>query len=124
MSEKRGIQLTMRAEVSWQGDKRVRGHCLCLQEGSGPCLFCGAVVCTPEEEEWMTKDSRKAKKLREHFLKKHNIEVSSWMDWVMYHVNSGVAKICTQYVMSPEIQTPTSVYNYFSSSLVLLLFLF
>lgn len=47
-----------------------------FQEGSGPCLFCGAVVCTPEEEEWMDKDSKKSRKLREQFLKKHNIEVT------------------------------------------------
>jgi len=33
------------------------------------------VVCTPEEEEWMTKDSKKAKKLREQFFKKHNMQV-------------------------------------------------
>ena len=53
--------------------------CPCIQEGSGPCLFCGAVVCTTEEEEWMTKDSRKAKKLREQFFKKHNMQVSVYM---------------------------------------------
>ena len=40
-------------------------------------MFCGAVVCTSEEEEWLLKDSKKAKKFREQFLKKYNIEVLS-----------------------------------------------
>ena len=45
------------------------------QEGSGPCLFCGTIICTPEEEEWLVKDSKKGKKFKEQFLKKFNLEV-------------------------------------------------
>lgn len=33
------------------------------------------MVCTAEEETWMLKDSKKANKLREQFLKMHGIEV-------------------------------------------------
>ncbi len=46
-----------------------------FQEGSGPCLFCGAIVCTREEEELLLKDSKKAKKFKEQFLKKHSMAV-------------------------------------------------
>lgn len=33
------------------------------------------MVCTPEEESWILKDSKKSKKMREQFLKRHNIPV-------------------------------------------------
>lgn len=38
-------------------------------------MFCGAIVCTPEEEEWLQKDSKKGKKFKEQFLKKFNLVV-------------------------------------------------
>ena len=57
------------------------------QEGSGPCMFCGAVVCTAEEEEWLMKDSKKAIKFKEQFLKKHRIEVS-WLYQLLLVIRS------------------------------------
>ena len=47
-----------------------------IKEGSGPCLFCGALVLAPEEENWVQKDSKKARKVREQLLKKYGVEVS------------------------------------------------
>ena len=54
--------------------------CVCyptlpLQEGSGPCLTCGALVCSPEEEELLARQSKKGLKFREKFLKKFQIKV-------------------------------------------------
>ena len=46
------------------------------QEGSGPCVFCGALVCTPEEEEILMRDSKKGQKFRDKFLKQFQIRVS------------------------------------------------
>lgn len=45
------------------------------QEGSGPCLFCGTLVCTPEEEEMLTRDSQKGHKMREKLLKQFEMKV-------------------------------------------------
>jgi hypothetical protein len=41
-------------------------------------------VCTPEEESWMNKESKKAKKMREQFLKKHSIQVTERSD-LLFH---------------------------------------
>ena len=37
---------------------------MCEQEGSGPCLFCGEMVCTKEEKDVLAKKSSKSEKLR------------------------------------------------------------
>ncbi|VDM63867.1 unnamed protein product [Angiostrongylus costaricensis] len=34
------------------------GKIVCAQEGSGPCSFCGTLVCTKEEKEVMVADLR------------------------------------------------------------------
>ncbi|PFX33317.1 Activating signal cointegrator 1 [Stylophora pistillata] len=39
------------------------------QEGSGPCFFCGALVCTKEEQEILARKSKKSHKLHEKLLK-------------------------------------------------------
>ncbi len=54
-----------------------------LQEGSGPCVFCDALVCTPEEEEVLRRDSKKAQKFKEKFLKQFQIRVSIILSVIM-----------------------------------------
>ena len=44
------------------------GRIVCQQEGSGPCYFCGALVCTKEEQEILAKNSKKSNKLYEKLL--------------------------------------------------------
>ncbi|KAJ8884242.1 hypothetical protein PR048_016099 [Dryococelus australis] len=39
------------------------GRIVCEQEGSGPCLFCNALVCSPEEQEVLNSKTKKAEKL-------------------------------------------------------------
>ncbi|XP_045216561.1 activating signal cointegrator 1-like [Mercenaria mercenaria] len=45
------------------------GRVVCDQEGSGPCLFCGNLVCTREEEEILSRGSKKSEKLRQFLMK-------------------------------------------------------
>ncbi|KAI3377421.1 hypothetical protein L3Q82_008611, partial [Scortum barcoo] len=40
----------------------------CEQEGSGPCLFCGKLVCTKEELEILQRDSNKSQRLRKKLM--------------------------------------------------------
>ena len=44
------------------------GRIVCMQEGSGPCYFCGALVCTKEEQEILARNSKKSQKLYEKLL--------------------------------------------------------
>ena len=44
------------------------GRVVCVQEGSGPCMFCGELVATKEEMETLMRDSRKSEKLREKLM--------------------------------------------------------
>ena len=44
------------------------GRIVCMQEGSGPCFFCGALVCTKEEQEILARNSKKSQKLYEKLL--------------------------------------------------------
>lgn len=44
------------------------GRIVCMQEGSGPCYFCGALVCTREEREILSRNSKKSQKLYEKLL--------------------------------------------------------
>lgn len=53
------------------------GRIVCSQEGTGPCLFCGALVCTPEEEELLARDSKKAQKFKDQILKQFQIKDGS-----------------------------------------------
>ena len=39
------------------------GKVVCAQEGSGPCFFCGTLVCTREEKEIIDRNSNKSKEL-------------------------------------------------------------
>lgn len=50
------------------------GRIVCSQEGSGPCLFCGAVVFTKEEEQVLSRDSRRAEKIKEKMWQQYNIK--------------------------------------------------
>ena len=34
----------------------------------GPCMFCGNLVCSPEEQEIISRESKKSKKLMEQLL--------------------------------------------------------
>ena len=36
--------------------------------GSGPCLFCGAIVCTKEEQEVLNRGSKKSEQLRKKLM--------------------------------------------------------
>ena len=40
----------------------------CISLGSGPCLFCGAIVCTREEQEVLNRGSRKSEILRKKLM--------------------------------------------------------
>ena len=42
--------------------------------GSGPCLFCGAIVCTKEEQEVLNRGSKKSEQLRKKLM---DIDVNS-----------------------------------------------
>lgn len=44
------------------------GRIVCMQEGSGPCYFCGALVCSREEQEILARNSKKSQKLYEKLL--------------------------------------------------------
>ncbi|XP_071106236.1 activating signal cointegrator 1-like [Haliotis cracherodii] len=45
------------------------GRVVCQQEGSGPCVFCGTLVCTREELEVLNRGSKKSEKLRQQLMK-------------------------------------------------------
>ncbi|TRY66963.1 hypothetical protein TCAL_05511 [Tigriopus californicus] len=44
------------------------GRIVCEQEGSGPCMFCGSLVCTKEEQEVLNRNSRKSDQLLKKLL--------------------------------------------------------
>ena len=44
------------------------GKIVCAQEGSGPCLFCDALVCTKQEQEVLNRGSKKSEQLRKKLL--------------------------------------------------------
>ena len=46
------------------------GRIVCEQEGSGPCHFCGNLVCTGEEQEILARNSRASEKLYEKLMTK------------------------------------------------------
>lgn len=50
------------------------GRIICDQEGSGPCYFCGNLVCTKSEYEKINSGSRKGYQLKQHLLDK------TWVD--------------------------------------------
>jgi hypothetical protein len=37
-------------------------------KGSGPCLFCGALVCTNDEQEILNRGSKKSEQLRKKLI--------------------------------------------------------
>ena len=41
----------------------------------GPCLFCGAFVCSPDDQELFNRDSKKGHKFREQYMRKFQIKV-------------------------------------------------
>ncbi len=43
---------------------------MCEQEGSGPCYFCGNLVCTKQEMEKVNSGSRKGEKLKSDLMAK------------------------------------------------------
>lgn len=44
---------------------------MCEQEGSGPCYFCGNLVCTREEQEKIGRGSNKGEKLKSDLLSRN-----------------------------------------------------
>ncbi|KAJ8304364.1 hypothetical protein KUTeg_017947 [Tegillarca granosa] len=44
------------------------GRIVCEQEGSGPCLFCGQLVCTAAEQEILARGSKKSEQLRHRLM--------------------------------------------------------
>jgi len=44
------------------------GRIVCDQEGSGPCFFCGNLVCTKQELEFMNQGTKKAEQLKKKLL--------------------------------------------------------
>ncbi|KHJ98689.1 hypothetical protein OESDEN_01336 [Oesophagostomum dentatum] len=51
------------------------GKIVCTQEGSGPCFFCGTLVCTKEEREILERGSRKSIELYNQLMgtEKHGL---------------------------------------------------
>ena len=45
------------------------GRIVCTQEGAGPCLFCGYLVVTPEQQEILERGSKKSEQLVGKILK-------------------------------------------------------
>ena len=45
------------------------GRVVCSQEGPGPCLFCGDIVVTPEQQEVLQRGSKKSEKLLQQIMK-------------------------------------------------------
>ena len=45
------------------------GRVVCSQEGAGPCLFCGSLVVTPEQQEVLVRGSKKSEKLMQQIVK-------------------------------------------------------
>ena len=60
-----------------------------LQEGVGPCVTCGALVCTPEQQALLRRDSKKASKLRESLMRQWDIKVQTVEGWL-----SAVVCVC------------------------------
>ena len=46
--------------------------------GSGPCLFCGAIVCTKEEQEVLNRGSKKSEQLRKKLMDV-DVNSSKWL---------------------------------------------
>ena len=46
-----------------------------MQEGAGPCIFCGSLIFPPDEEKMLAKDSKKAQKIKEKLIKQYNLQV-------------------------------------------------
>jgi hypothetical protein len=47
------------------------GRIVCEEEGSGPCYFCGNLVCTRQEQEKINRGSNKGEKLKAELLGKN-----------------------------------------------------
>ena len=64
----------------------------CISLGSGPCLFCGAIVCTREEQEVLNRGSRKSEILRKKLMgddgSKGKLKYISIMDSSMTQIES------------------------------------
>ncbi|XP_076443607.1 activating signal cointegrator 1-like isoform X2 [Babylonia areolata] len=45
------------------------GRVVCEQEGAGPCLFCGHLVATVEDQEVLDRGSKKSEKLRQSLMR-------------------------------------------------------
>lgn len=39
------------------------GRIVCLQEGAGPCFFCGGLVCSPQQQQVLMSNSKQADSL-------------------------------------------------------------
>ncbi|XP_070542239.1 activating signal cointegrator 1-like isoform X2 [Ptychodera flava] len=72
------VQLPGRHPCECQAQKhRLINNCLkcgrvvCEQEGSGPCYYCGALVCTPNEQEVLARNSHKSEKLLKKLMGDH-----------------------------------------------------
>lgn len=44
------------------------GRIICEQEGSGPCLFCGNLVCTREEQQILNQSTKRSEKLKQSLM--------------------------------------------------------
>lgn len=49
------------------------GRIVCEQEGAGPCLFCHNLVCSPEDQEYITRESKKGRKLHEKLMQQTQV---------------------------------------------------
>ena len=57
-----------------------------VQEGPGPCIFCGSLIFPPDEEKMLAKDSKKAQKIKEKLIKQFCLQVRTDIGYVMQRV--------------------------------------
>lgn len=61
------------------------GRIVCQQEGAGPCLFCGNLVCTTEDMQILERDSKKSKKLHEKLMSQTYEEENGSLEKAIAH---------------------------------------
>jgi hypothetical protein len=74
----------------------------------GPCLFCGAFVCSPKDQELFNRDSKKGHKFREQYMRKFQIKVRERERERERHQSSVVYmafRVYIKYIIYSSIQT-------------------
>lgn len=56
------------------------GRIVCEQEGSGPCFFCGNLVCSSREEQILSSHSKKGQRLRDQLMSRSQFTSGNLQD--------------------------------------------